>query len=348
MKRITTSLVGLALVSTGIALPTPAKAWGKYGHMAICDMAYRNFTPTSREQLKIIFRIGQQGADVNSRTYTRFNMSCLEEDEIPRKHPKDHFINFSRGTPEVSGNTCPVGTSSCIIEAIDRDLSVLRNQTAAPKKRVRALMSIGHWVGDIHQPLHISFEDDKGGNYILASGACGNAKKNNLHSVWDNCLLDKTLFAQVRAVPCYRLKNWKPTTITYRGVDILLGVQPYGKDAACQLGTLGPASDTDVRNWQSTAPWQWAKESYDITLERAYDPATNLPRIGYCDWRKASNECWFDATHLGFADAPVKTVNITNGYINHFGPIVVKRVEMAGYRLAHLVNTELDPNYRGR
>ena len=38
-----------------------------------------------------------------------------------------------------------------------------------------------HWVGDIHQPLHVSFEDDRGGNNIQVNGQCSG----NLHATWD-------------------------------------------------------------------------------------------------------------------------------------------------------------------
>jgi hypothetical protein len=47
------------------------------------------------------------------------------------------------------------------------------------------LKFLGHWVGEIHQPLHVSFEDDRGGNGILVTGICGT----NLHAAWDTCLV---------------------------------------------------------------------------------------------------------------------------------------------------------------
>ena len=49
-----------------------------------------------------------------------------------------------------------------------------------------ALKFLGHWVGDIHQPLHVSFKDDRGGNNITVSGQCLGKK---LHLAWDNCLV---------------------------------------------------------------------------------------------------------------------------------------------------------------
>ena len=45
--------------------------------------------------------------------------------------------------------------------------------------QTRGLEFLGHWVGDVHQPLHVSFKDDRGGNAILEQGPCDN----DLHAV---------------------------------------------------------------------------------------------------------------------------------------------------------------------
>ena len=58
-----------------------------------------------------------------------------------------------------------------------------------PGERLRLLKSLGHWVGDIHQPLHVSFEDDKGANFIDATGVCNSS----LHLAWDICIIEKKI-----------------------------------------------------------------------------------------------------------------------------------------------------------
>jgi hypothetical protein len=60
---------------------------------------------------------------------------------------------------------------------------------ASPADRLIALKFLGHWVGDIHQPLHVSFEDDRGGNDITATGQCSGV----LHGTWDTCLVFKVV-----------------------------------------------------------------------------------------------------------------------------------------------------------
>jgi hypothetical protein len=51
-------------------------------------------------------------------------------------------------------------------------------------------------VGDVHQPLHVSFKDDRGGNAIDEQGPCAD----NLHAVWDTCLIERTLGRDIRHI----------------------------------------------------------------------------------------------------------------------------------------------------
>ena len=65
--------------------------------------------------------------------------------------------------------TCP-GASACVVTAIGKDFEVLKSTAASPAQKLASLKFLGHWVGDIHQPLHVSFEDDRGGNSVLVTG----------------------------------------------------------------------------------------------------------------------------------------------------------------------------------
>ncbi len=82
---------------------------------------------------------------------------------------------------------CPVA-DRCVISAIlndTRDLALRLDVS----DQLRLLKSLGHWVGDIHQPLHVSFDDDRGGNLVAIAGSC----KANLHAVWDKCIIEKKI-----------------------------------------------------------------------------------------------------------------------------------------------------------
>jgi hypothetical protein len=48
------------------------------------------------------------------------------------------------------------------VTAIASDLTILSDPTASDPDNVKALKFLGHWVGDVHQPLQVSFQDDRG------------------------------------------------------------------------------------------------------------------------------------------------------------------------------------------
>jgi hypothetical protein len=303
-----------------------AQAWGRFGHLVVCDLAYRNLTDVSQEKLKQLFKgkkgITVTGEDGDTRHYTSFNLGCLEEDATPRRHPDDHFINVSRDTKLIDGKLCP-HNATCIFAGIERDLGILKDETASPEKRVLALMAVGHWVGDIHQPLHISFADDRGGNSINVKlkGKCGTSGfgATNLHSVWDNCLLDAGLFERVRKGPGFK-KNWGRNTITYRAVDTL----------------QAQTSLTEEKSLVASQPWQWAAESYAITLR---------PEVLYCV--KVGQSCQYTETILVLPKKGKKrTQKLDQAYLASFERVAEERARKAGFRLAHLLNQALDPAYK--
>ncbi|QQL50125.1 S1/P1 nuclease [Mucilaginibacter ginkgonis] len=56
------------------------------------------------------------------------------------------------------------------------------------EQKVDALKFLVHYIGGIHQPMHISHKEDKGGNTIQLQF---DGKGTNLHSLWDSKLIDK-------------------------------------------------------------------------------------------------------------------------------------------------------------
>lgn len=333
--RIRFLLMTAGLVAgTGAVAPEEARAWGEFGHLTVCDLAYRNFTPATRQTLRGLFRGGIViTAHGETRRYTSFNVGCLEEDERPRRNPREHFINVSRSLTAIENDVCPLSESTgqplrCILSGIRRDHGILGDASRSDHDRVVALFALGHWIGDLHQPLHISYADDTGGNAISVSfqGRCGIGttgrpyRPGSFHAVWDNCLLENGIFERVRQRADFR-PTWSRRTITYRAVDTL--------DAN--------TTQAERRLWTSTAPWQWAAESYEIARR---------PEIQYCVL--ASGVCRYSSELETLPEGGTeRRVRVDAAYLNRFKDIAGERVRRAGIRLAHLVNEALDPAYEG-
>ncbi|SDG68294.1 S1/P1 Nuclease [Bradyrhizobium sp. Rc2d] len=200
-----------------IALTDRAFAWGDEGHQIVCEIAYRLATVDTRAAIRKLVR--------NDQEYDTFSEACIYPDHPHRRAP-EHFVNLPRTAHELPPEGCP-GENPCVLSAIENDATILGSK-GKPADRLIALKFLGHWVGDIHQPLHVSFADDKGGNGIDVSGLCSGV----LHATWDTCLVMKAV-----------------------GKDV---------DAAASdlIDTLTPAMKGE---WVQSEPRDWANESFAIT-----------------------------------------------------------------------------------
>lgn len=94
------------------------------------------------------------------------------------------------------------------------------------EKKVEALKFIVHFVGDMHQPMHISRAEDKGGNTIQLNY---DGKGTNLHSLWDSGMLQ------------------------HQGLSFE------------QIAEKFKPSPKQIKQWQTSSQIEWAWESYQIS-----------------------------------------------------------------------------------
>jgi len=161
----------------------------------------------------------------NDERFDSFSDACTWPDH-PRQRASEHFVNLPRDSDGLHSETCP-GASACVVTAIKKDFDVLSSSSASQAQKLASLKFLGHWVGDIHQPLHVSFEDDRGGNNVLVTGECGP----NLHAAWDTCLVLKAV-----------------------GEDV-------GAAATELMKTITPPQ---IERWTRSKPMDWANESFAI------------------------------------------------------------------------------------
>jgi hypothetical protein len=83
--------------------------------------------------------------------------------------------------------THPKSEKGDIIQGIEKCITVLKNANSSREDKVFHLKMLVHFMGDLHQPLHIGLADDKGGNDFQVRWFNDGT---NLHSVWDYKMLD--------------------------------------------------------------------------------------------------------------------------------------------------------------
>lgn len=211
MRRITLSF---AVFLLPLLIPHQAMAWGPVAHEAICEIAVSELTPAAQTKVQALMEFDSE--------FRLFSKSCNWLDN-PRKRPREHFANVSRNVVRIEkteGNPCPIG-NKCVMSAIlndMRDLALVNDE----EEQLRLLKSLGHWLGDMHQPLHISFEDDRGGNKIDVDAPCSS----NLHAVLDSCIVEEkigedpgTIALELRAeISSAERAAWIPASINTQAV----------------------------------------------------------------------------------------------------------------------------------
>jgi len=193
MMRIVILRLG-ALLALVLA-PTPAFAWWEYGHQTVARIAWLEVTPHTRAEIS---RLMAHSRLLETPECPAANISDLSvwPDCIKRYRDRFsyayswHFADVDICRPFDLHAACR--DHDCVTDQIERNLRLIRNHHVPVRERLMALAFLVHFVGDLHQPLHASDHDDRGGNdEIVAYGAIGG--RTNLHSIWDGLLADRAI-----------------------------------------------------------------------------------------------------------------------------------------------------------
>jgi nuclease S1 len=182
-----------------------------------------------------------------------------------KQFKRKHFLNVDRGTATVAESECH---DDCVLSGIASQAKLLKSG-ANDQERAQGLIFLGHFVGDIHQPLHVSFESDQGGNltrpitggfYPIPPKRQGQTEEPqlNLHSVWDGAIIRKAIAEQ----------GWK----------------------AFADGLSKKITAEQKVTWIAAPPLAWAQESYEITTSKD---------VEYCKKVNAQCEAFGNGRVLG-------------------------------------------------
>lgn len=229
-------------------------AWGIDGHFLVCSIAQTMFTQSTLDAVHGLLP-----------EYAAGNLSrlCSWADDVKFKYrwssplhyidTPDNLCTYSYTRDCYSGQGVE---GMCAAGAINNYTSQLTNYNSSEStyNLTEALLFLAHITGDIHQPLHVGFTSDKGGNTILVHWY---QRKENLHHVWDD-------------------------EIIYRAVSTLYGsdIQAFRDDIAANI------TDNDAMQWGScdgnyiACPDIYAKESVNAACTWAYKDASSGSYLG--------------------------------------------------------------------
>ncbi|XP_041990683.1 endonuclease 4-like [Salvia splendens] len=182
-----------AIVAFLFLIPT-IHGWGQDGHHTVCKIAENYLTGEALAAVKALLPASAEGelaAVCAWADQVRFHYhwsSALHYVDTP-----DFRCNYdySRDCHDSAGrkDRCVTGAIYNYTEQLmsEHDDSGLY---ATSHNLTEALMFLSHYIGDVHQPLHVGFLGDLGGNSITIRWY---RRKTNLHHVWDNMIIESAL-----------------------------------------------------------------------------------------------------------------------------------------------------------
>ncbi len=221
-----------------VASISDAAAWGHRGHRVIGIIADGRLQPEIKASIIAKFNITNL-ADV---------ASWADRTRKKRRHESSwHYVNVEEGRWTYNAaRDCPKGT--CVTEKIREFADILADPSASLRERKDALKFLVHFVGDVHQPLHLGNRKDRGGRTFRVRYK---GKVANLHSLWDGGLI-----------------NW-------RGESPRVGAKNLFKYAA-RLNE--EVSAEKVSDWCLSTISDWANESRSLALKEVYNVDGDLSK----------------------------------------------------------------------
>jgi hypothetical protein len=310
----------LAAAALALAAAAPAFPWAKEGHEAMAIAAQKNLSDEARSHVVKILGSDNLASiavwmdDVRS---AYFRSGPLADDPEALKFNAEfphngewHYVDMPLGTKAYALDG-PNANAHDVVHMAEEAVRVLEGGGDKRITQLEALRMLVHFVGDMHQPLHVgngffaiaadgkatlvtdpaaaaSLPNDKGGNALFF----GPGRYDELHAYWDAALVEKMAST---------------------------------KDPAALAPVLEKQIDSQGASWRSAGdyhhwPEQWATESVEAARTAyaglEYGAVTPDPKGGF---RKIQ-------------------ITFPANYDQVCMPLAQERLAKSGYHLAEILN----------
>ena len=215
-----------------------AFAWGLTGHRVVAEIAQRHLSKKTTKAISEI--IGAESLAVwanwpdfikSDTTHTWEKTSPWHYVDLPGNTSKEFFLDSLK---KLHGENLYTQIPVMVAQLKDKSLPI--------EVRRNALAFLVHFIGDLHQPLHVGRDEDQGGNKIIVYWFDA---KTNLHSLWDTKLIDFQQYSYSEYATAINVK-----------------------------------SKEQVLAWQQTSLEDWFYESH-VLSDKVYALSTAESKLGY-------------------------------------------------------------------
>ena len=297
-------LIRLVIICTSL-VSGHAIAWSATGHQAITQIAYDRLNPTARAEVdRLIAILAPFEPRVDHFVPAATWMDQSRGYDIGM-WDQLHFISLTYNPDELTSVTQPAEQN--VVWGITHASKTLRSERSADLQKALMLRMLIHFVGDVHQPLHATErfsidnpQGERGGNQFSV---------------------------QISAQMWERFRTMNPGTPSR-----YLLKQPTSLHGIWdEIGLLYPFVDPqNPEDWPVRMPVIAA----EITNAHPVETLTEMSETKPMAWARESNELGIEAAYEGVELGGL----VSDAYLERTQQVAVKRIALAGYRLAALIN----------
>ncbi|KAM1033310.1 hypothetical protein TB2_036314 [Malus domestica] len=230
--------------------------WGKEGHYTICKIAEGFLSEEALAAVKELLPASAKGdlAEV-----------CSWPDEIRHSYHWRwsgplHYVDtpdfkcnykYCRDCHDSAGHKDRCVTAAIYNYSMQLSSGYHESISESGYNLTEALMFLSHFIGDVHQPLHVGFTGDEGGNTIIVRWY---RRKTNLHHVWDNMIIESAVK-------------------TYYSKDLAIMIKAIERNITDGWFNVIPSWKICANN-QTVCPNEHASESISLACKYAYRNTT--------------------------------------------------------------------------
>lgn len=181
------SFLAPGILLSGLLASAPTTAWGPLGHSLIGIAAVETAQAPTQAALRDLFDASSP-TQLDAAVGAACNWPDAYRETVEGAWSEPlHYVNMPRGVSRYDRQRdCPDGL--CVTEGIARYAAELGRTELDPLRRREAFAWLCHLVGDLHQPLHAGFRDDRGGNEVQVRYR---GRTDDLHEFWDSMLAEE-------------------------------------------------------------------------------------------------------------------------------------------------------------
>lgn len=149
--------------------------WGQKGHDTVAYIAECHLTPATKTAV-------EQLLDGKSIVYYS---NWLDNASHTPEYAYTKTWHYKNIDADKTYESAPINKDGDIVEAINKQIAILSSADSSKEEKRLSVIMLVHFLGDIHQPMHMGRASDRGGNSHRVSFF---DRSSNLHSIWDSSL----------------------------------------------------------------------------------------------------------------------------------------------------------------